>query len=490
MEWKASEGFKSFNIEISSEKEFKKPKSFVSEDHFTQQTLDFEGDVFWRVSAQARDGRVTSEIFHFTVKQNKAPLAKIPEDKKDILIKISKDQEGSIEFEWDDEGDIWPQYELEISSDPSFAEEKSITHDNLVGEVNRIPMSEKGTYFWRVRGKDETGEQVSNWSQPRSYNFNIQFHKELSSVQLDRKNIIYSLQNKDYKWIDSKKIVDLSQKKKKPVLSWKKIDSALFYKVEVSKKDNFKTLLQNIEVSENKASLTKSAMGKVYYRVTPQFGNGDTAPPAYGTLKTYLPAPSVITSQAKDKSFNLAWSASPAIDEYEVVYYDNSAKQDRQTLYFKSNEVKIKNTNGFLDWKVRAVSSKTKEPFSPFTSPQTIKNKVLASVPKEDAQAGSKFPKIVSPPKKKTFLTFDNNPTYVLMRWKYKEKYTKFELEVSTHPQMDFVLLNRKVTKKKTVIKKAFKPGKYYFRVRAINGGDLGDWSPVQVFRVIQDKAN
>ena len=485
-EWTATEGFNNFHLEASPSEDFKKPISQNFEDNFAKMIIPYKGDVYWRVSAKAKDGIVKSEVFHFSIKQNTAPLAKLPEDGQTISKRIEKDQEPSLDFEWIDKEHIWTQYEVEISKSQSFPEGETIAHDSLLGQINRIPLPEKGVYYWRVRGKDENHEQKSNWSKPRKFTFNLEFPQERAAPKLNKKNISYYLDSNDIEFINKDKTIDLSHKKEKIHISWEMKTPAPSYKVQFSHNDQFKSILAEKETNKNSVSFSKSKVGKIYYRVAPQYSNGDKAAPSYGTVRTFLPNLKVLRSKAKGKSFNLAWSDLPIVDEYEVVYYDHPSEQDKQTLYFKENEVKIKNSNGFLSWKVRGVN-KSRTPLTKFTSIQKITGKVLASVPKEEP--GKDYPLIVSPAKKKTFLSFDNNPTFVLMRWKYKEKHTSFDLEISTTPNMDFVILSRNVRKKKTVIRKAFKPGKYYFRVRSINGEEKGKWTPIQVFRVIQGKA-
>ena len=437
-----------------------------------------------------------SDRQNFTPKEGFTALQENGLSVKQVTVKKAKLYEGqktTLDLEWEDPFERWSLYSVEISDDPDF---ETVLAS---GEVNKSPFSfvhgNSGNYFWRVKGSNSKGLQ-SPWSNKAIANLDIQFLEKSQPLRLSRNSYLYQMDQKDFENV----LPDRSfNTKEKPIkISWEEHDKATSYKVQVSDQENFENIREEKIIKDTQWDLTNLKLGKTFFRVVPETKEGIAlAQPATGKVTTYFPTPksqSLKTKPQGDKKQLLTWEPVPYAEAYQVTYQtERDGKPKRRIV--KDNQVKISNNSGFLKWKVRVVDPETKKSMS--SNSESVdwyqKAKKLASVSTEEVgQAVRAVPVITSPAPRKTFISLNRSPLFIVMNWNYEEEAKAFEVEISKNAEMsDLVYKKRVRNKNRAVINQVFDPGIYFLRVRASNGNVLDEaWSETEVFRVINRKAN
>ena len=403
---------------------------------------------------------------------------------------LLKGESASVELDWKDPFERWINYKVEVSSDPDF--------NSVVGsqtnetQAFNLKVKDSGQLYWRVKGFDENGEP-SVWTQPLDFTVNITWLDKAEPVRLTRKKLLYQMDRTELSKVRPDRTYDIDETK--PVkIAWEKQENANAYRVEVSDKEDFSNIVQQRVIRENELDLKNINLGKTYFRVTPETEQGvPMAKEAVGEVVTYFPAPNSESLKTVDKKEYqvMKWDHVPYAEGYQVTYKTDKTSDKEIVKFVTDNKLKVENKTGFLQWKVRVVDPKSKKHMS--SNSDTVDwydaAKRLASL-HGTGQAGNLYPKIIRPEPRKTFISVNNSPLFIVMNWSYKKGAKSYQVEVSKSPEMQELVYQKKVDRKRAVINQTFNPGIYFMRVRAITEDVTQEaWSEVEVFRVINRKA-
>ena len=244
-------------------------------------------------------------------------------------------------------------------------------------------------------------------------------------------------------------------------------------------------------IDETNLDLENLKLGDTFYRIVPENDKGEAvAHEATGRVRTLLPSPPDESLKTIDKDAYqvMKWDAVPYAEVYEVTYTHDKNSDEKIVEYVKNNRLKVDNKTGFLQWKVRVVEPETNKRLSSFSKTVDWYDaaKRLASL-HGTGQAGRLYPKITKPESRKTFISINNSPLFIVMAWTYEQEATAYDVEISKTPDMSKLVFKKKVSnKRRAVINQKFKPGIYYMRVRANHESIVDEsWSESEVFRVI-----
>ncbi len=407
--------------------------------------------------------------------------------------KIYEGQKTAINLEWKDPYNQWTLYSVQVSNDPDF--KKVLSRSEVSQSPYLFKHGQSGNFFWRVKGIDETGMQ-SKWSKKALANLEIQYLKKSKPLSLARESMLYQLSENDFSKVLPDRSFELDEKPIK--LEWKNHDKATQYKVQVSDKEDFSNIREEKITEENQLELTNLKLGKTFFRVVPESDEGIAiAEPAVGKVTTYFPTPkqeSLKTQSNEEENTQvLTWEAVPYAQAYQVTYSTDKKSNKEIKKIVTDNQLELQNNSGYLKWKVRVVDPETKKWMSSNT--ETVdwyqKAKKLASISNEESSEGGQalraIPIITSPAPRKTFISLDKSPLFIVLNWTYLEKARAFEVEISKNAEMTELVYKKRVRdKNRAVVNQVFEPGVYFLRVRASHKNVLKEaWSETEVFRVI-----
>lgn len=405
--------------------------------------------------------------------------------------KLYKGQTAKAPLNWQDPFEKWTNYQVELSQDESF--EKVLDERITDKWLYVIQTKESGEYFWRIRGQDEEGNPGS-WSEAQLATININYLEKSQPLQLSRKKMLYQLNSDDLNNIKPDKSYDVNDEK--PVkIEWQGADQADAYKVQISDKEDFSNILEEKIVKDSSMDLKNLKLGATYFRVIPETDEGVAiAEEAVGKVTTYFPPPSEDSLETIDQEEHqvMTWENVPHAEAYLVTYKTNKNSDEVRKEIVTDNKLKVENETGFLQWKVRVVDPESKKWLS--SNSETVDwydaAKRLASL-HGSGMAGFKYPVITKPEPRKTFISVNSSPLFIVMNWKYAQGSPAYEVEISKKANMEEIVYRKRVDKTRAVINQKFAPGIYYMRVRAATEDVTQEtWSEVEVFRVINRKAN
>ncbi|MEM7646405.1 MAG: hypothetical protein AAF203_05805 [Pseudomonadota bacterium] len=213
-----------------------------------------------------------------------------------------------------------------------------------------------------------------------------------------------------------------------------------------------------------------------------------------GSIETLLPAPRKSSLKTVDKKNYRAitWDPVPHAQAYEVSYKESPKAKKLTKKIVEQNRLDIPTRSRSLNWKVRVVDIQSKKPLSLQTSEVSWKapipppTKKLASVSQQKGPTYSTIPVITKPESRKTYISSNGSPLFIIMNWTYEEEAKEYEVEISRKSDMSKRVYRKVIRgKKRAVINRKFKPGTYYFRVRAKHKNVSNEkWSKTEVFRV------
>jgi hypothetical protein len=208
---------------------------------------------------------------------------------------------------------------------------------------------------------------------------------------------------------------------------------------------------------------------------------------AVGEVTSHFPAPQSLRTIDKNEYQVARWKPIPYAKAYEVRYKTDKNSDEEVVQYVSSNRLRIDNKTGFLQWNVRVVDPETKESMGVLSETVDWYNaaKRLASL-HGSGQAGTLYPQITKPESRKTFISVNGRPLFIVMNWTYAKEAKAYEVEISKKPDMNELVYKKTSEKKRAVINQKFQPGIYFMRVRALTEDVTQEsWSEVEVFRVI-----
>lgn len=411
-------------------------------------------------------------------------------EKSVFRFNILKGQKAQVALDWRDPFNRWVNYEAEIAKDADF-KEVIANQSNSKTEI-RFPLQASESLFWRVRGLDKNA-QTSLWTKAYPLEVIITYKEKMQPLQLSRNKFLYPLKQEDLTKIKADRSYEIDDKK--PIkVQWQALDGAEDYRVEVSNKPDFSNIVEQKIVKTNQVDLKNIHLGRTFFRVIPETKDGIAmAEESTGEVQTYFPAPKdeSLKTIAKDNHQVLTWDAVPYAEAYQVTYKTDKNSTEEVVKFVKSNKLKVDSPTGYLEWKVRVADPKTKQSLS--SNSATVdwydKAKRLASL-HGTGQAGQLYPKIVRPEPRKTFISVNNSPLFIVMNWTYEKGAPHYQVEISKKPDMKSLVYAKKVDRKRAVINQPFKPGIYFMRVRAITDDITQEsWSETEVFRVINRKS-
>ena len=404
---------------------------------------------------------------------------------------LYKGQTASAPLNWQDPFERWVNYEFELSQDETF--ETTLDQASSDKWLYIIKTKEPGTFFWRIRGQDENGNP-GNWSETQIANVNINFLEKKKPLQLSRKKMLYQLDSNELENINPDRSYDVAAGKAIKI-EWQGAEQAAAYKVQTSDKEDFSNILDEKVVKESSMELTNLKLGSTYFRVIPETAEGVAiAEEATGKVTTYFPPPADDSLKTIDENEYqvMTWDDVPFAEAYMVTYKTSKDSDEVKKEIVTDNQFRVENETGFLQWKVRVVDPESKKWLS--SNSETVDwydaAKRLASL-HGTGMAGFKYPVITKPEPRKTFISVNSSPLFIVMNWKYTQGAPAYEVEISKRSDMKELVYSKRVKKTRAVINQKFKPGIYFMRVRAATEDVTQEtWSEVEVFRVINRKAN
>ena len=183
LRWEGNESVKAYKIEVSQTEDFKKPIARTFNKTNTQLKLKESGKYYWRVSA-SDNPQVTSAVNSFNLKINKTPIVTSQLNPEETLELTSNNGKVSpAPLSWTDQYNSWNSYDIQISKSSTF-DDILVKGNGIDTLYNFVPPS-SGTYYWRIRGLDETGAFTSAWSDPNKINLKIT-EKVKKAIRLTR----------------------------------------------------------------------------------------------------------------------------------------------------------------------------------------------------------------------------------------------------------------------------------------------------------------
>jgi hypothetical protein len=166
--WKQNPEFKSYEVEVSKESDFKTKEVYKTNTNYIAPKLSEKGTYYYRVSGVTKEGiRSDSKTSSFVVKESINLEMNSPKNNSEIL--ISKNE--PLIFKWN-KLDIYGKYILDISLDSDFnqiikSKETSSTSTSVDGII-------AGKFFSRVRfiqdGKEEIAKSsIISFTIPKIY---------------------------------------------------------------------------------------------------------------------------------------------------------------------------------------------------------------------------------------------------------------------------------------------------------------------------------
>ncbi len=406
-------------------------------------------------------------------------------------IQLFAGQTTDVEFAWMDPFKKYSDYEIEISTDPDF---KDVLESKVTPQIeHRLMVQNDGVYYWKLRGLDQN-QQPSEWSEVQTSTLDITVIEKGRGVELTQKKLQYNINPEQASNIQPDKTIQLGDEDESLNISWQKDELAKNYRVQISDTDDFSNIIEEKIVDENQFKIDHIKIGETFFRVVPENERGEAlADESRGKITTFLPAPNESSMKTVDKveHLELSWDKVPYAETYEVSYLKNRETQEKIVEYTNSNKLKVVNETGFLQWKVRVVEPKSKKRLSSYTGTQDWYDaaKRLASL-HGTGQAGTHYPVITEPVARKTYISVNQSPLFIAMKWTYEKETTGYEVEISKKPDMSELIYKKTVNdKKKAYINQKLDPGIYYMRVRALNEDvTLESWSETEIFRVLDQK--
>ncbi len=211
LNWIGVQDFKSYNVEISSDQEFKSilaVKNTVNTFVKIDEKLP-EGNYYWRVSALSGDESPTTSITALLLLIG--PLQIIAVNPASGVVMFNKPD--TINFSWRDPNN-GEKYLVEISDSSSFRNIKQ-SRESTVQELH-MESPGKGNFFWRVILKDHSGNVVAK-SSVSDFTIPDDLEIPVSVIPKDNEKIIHGL-------------------KRELRFEWREISGANEYEVEIFKR--------------------------------------------------------------------------------------------------------------------------------------------------------------------------------------------------------------------------------------------------------------
>ena len=238
-DWSGVDGASSYTLQVSTGQDFSKlllNPSPTASIYTPGSDLPRNQTVYWRVKANGTNPSTWSKVFSFTsADPPAAPGLAAPADSAAL-------SDYQPDLDWNDVANV-EYYKIQIATSSAFTDTSLVYYKQVSKDTSfyapPAPLATNATYYWRVCSYNVLN-QYSQWSAVRH------FHTKVPAPQLN----------------DPAGATALST----PVsLSWKSVDKATSYIVQVSSSASFSSTVVNkslTTLSYTTSSLTK---GKTYY---------------------------------------------------------------------------------------------------------------------------------------------------------------------------------------------------------------------------------
>lgn len=271
-----------------------------------------------------------------------------------------------------------------------------------------------------------------------------------------------------------------------PQFRWQAVENARGYGFEISQSKNFAEVLYASSVTSTEETWKSARPGKYFWRVKAlSESNEETKASQPVNVSVELPKPELkspdlkkeVTEDprelGKEKEFNLQWAQVPLAKKYRFVA--SVADKAVMNLELKKNTVllkvppneKVKLKVFAVDESGNAISQEGKYEF----------------VYKRDLHL--KTPEAVLPDNKTTIMSLNKETIPpILLAWKKNKFAESYELQFSSSPDFDQILLNTKTPVNRFVLNEKISSEEIYWRVRSRFQGYTSEWSEPRSFDV------
>ncbi len=497
--WDAPNTEKHFVVEIARDSKFQDMliKQAVNETEWKPTNLATLGRAYWRVRSPDRHNAV-SKPFALTVHGNTAPVLVSPANTQVLTLDHNPDgsvmAQKSVPLSWDDASEN-AIYDVQMAITPDFsgavqdyrADQKHLASPPLV----------VGTYYWRVHAVDPNRSKAP-WSEPANFVIQTPIPQKpppLPSPALALANSDIELESRP----DAQQFAQLSPIQQKemlksaivnsPKLSWRAIDGARGYQVEIAHANDpgFTNPVYSHRTKATELVWNKPATGQYAWRVRALNANlepGDPSKQARLSLSVAPPHPvgggnisdQVPTARDQNrplKDVSLQWNPTPFSDSYEVEVSrtpDFAAPERHQT---QSTQLSVRAPQvGNTYWRVRPLDA-SGNPVGRFSSQETFEYKRTVGL----------APPVLVQPRQKTSLIFvGTGKSNIIFEWAKVEGSSGYSFEVAASPDFANVLVSQNLKINKTLIDQDLATGQYYWRVKAHGGQADSPWSDANAF--------
>jgi len=465
-----------FVLEVSKDENFKElllvkklkeKQALVSE-------LPAQGLFFWKITAQSK----TSSTFKFKIIEEKSPLLIYPENTAAFFFKdnefkqdrvqasvkpgseSSEDQsakssrKSQINLKWQDTSDA-KKFHIQLTNKDNF---KEILFEKAVeGLELTTPTLLEGQYFWRVRVLDLEQRPRSPWSSIFSFQIKDkaqekqipktptpQEPQKLPAPEVPEGILEFemsfnppSYHPQCFNFIISCAYAEesLLQKAK---LSWKEVENATAYFLEISEDKEFTKILASTTITKPEFHWFPPKEGLFYWRVAAHDIRGMRGHPSKpAALKVKIIPPQPLTKGLIEENFTdekeflatrdleLKWKSVRYAASYEVLFSTSADFKKIQKFYVEKPPQKIKiSKNQIFYWKVQAlilISGKKKSigPVSEVAQVELRRNLSLET------------PQLLLPADEDKITFAKDTVPQVLFTWKEVPVATQYELAVS-----------------------------------------------------------
>ncbi|MDZ4727195.1 MAG: FecR domain-containing protein [Leptospira sp.] len=238
----------------------------------------------------------------------------------------TKDQiKNQIFFSWKDNKD-YKSYDFEISSDANFSNiiSKQNSENSFIKFGNEL---NEGNYFWRVKGNVPGKESLLS----SIYSFSIISKEDL--------NLLSPVNNSEHEINENSGIL----------LKWKKLNTKVNYKLEISKLPNFSNLIVSEQVTNTFYDFKAKDFGKFYWRVIADTEPEKTKSEEWIFVLSSSMEPPILISPTKNETIDLSnrnnivftWKAQEKAIAYKIKIFDISGIKEKQIVSERTTQLKF-----------------------------------------------------------------------------------------------------------------------------------------------------
>ncbi|GAB1370191.1 hypothetical protein MASR1M45_02500 [Candidatus Kapaibacterium sp.] len=410
--------------------------------------LNVSSNYYWRVKAYSDiDSSLWANYFTFTTQPTiQKPVLNLPEANS-TGVSIYPN------FSWNSvtNADL---YVLQVSESVHFTNRIVNDTNTTTSRTITTPLNGTTNYYWRVKAINEV--QVSDWANYRKFTTEyIGLPTAVLSQPSDNATLVVN----------------------NPNLSWSSVSGATAYRVQLSTNSNFSTFVVNTTVSNtNYDASGLNYFTSYYWRIRAVNSQDSSNWSQVRTFKTKdVPLDGVILSQPANNTTGidinpqLSWNSLQGATSYELQVSINSSFNS-----FVVNEIGLTNITYNLTnlnlftvyyWRVRAKNNTEIGAWSSTWNFRTVSEPLGT-------------PSLTTPTNNATGVA--TSPSF---QWSSVNNATKYDLQVATSSSFTSPIINQINHTSTTYNGSGLSNGTlYYWRVRAKNDEQTGDWSSTNSF--------